>query len=62
VNFNDTTCGMDSYKRGIGQKIVGFSFYGDIHSTKFQIIFEVVLIIFIDFLAEIILFIKNMFS
>ena len=31
-NFNETTCGPDSFQRGPGQKIVGFSFYGDVNS------------------------------
>ena len=32
IAFNQTTCGQDAYQRGTGQKIVGFSFYGDINS------------------------------
>ncbi len=31
-SFNETTCSYDAYLRGIGQKIAGFSFYGDINS------------------------------
>ena len=27
--FNQTTCSMDAFNRGMGQKIVGFSLYGD---------------------------------
>ena len=30
--LNETTCGIDAFHRGPGQKIVGFSFYGDINS------------------------------
>ena len=33
VPFNETTCGRDAYRRGAGQKIVGFSFYGDVNSS-----------------------------
>ena len=33
VPYNETTCGRDAYRRGTGQKIVGFSFYGDVNST-----------------------------
>ena len=29
ILFNETTCSIDAYNRGIGQKIVGFSLYGD---------------------------------
>ena len=29
VLFNETTCSIDAYNRGAGQKIVGFSLYGD---------------------------------
>ena len=32
VPFNQTTCGNDAYLRGSHQKIVGFSFYGDVNS------------------------------
>ena len=32
--FNQTTCGSDSFYRGPHQKIIGFSFYGDINSDK----------------------------
>ena len=32
VKLEDTTCGIDAFRRGMGQKIVGFSFYGDINS------------------------------
>ena len=34
VSFEDTTCGKDAFFRGRGQKVVGFSFYGDINSNK----------------------------
>ena len=33
-SLNDSTCSLDSYQRGPGQKIIGFSFYGDTNSTK----------------------------
>ena len=29
ILFNETTCSIDAYNRGSGQKIVGFSLYGD---------------------------------
>ena len=32
INFEDTTCGRDAYRRGKGQKVVAFAFYGDINS------------------------------
>ena len=32
--FNQTTCSMDAYDRGMGQKIVGFSLYGDYNMRK----------------------------
>ena len=32
ISYNQTTCGRDAFCRGAHQKIVGFSFYGDIHS------------------------------
>ena len=31
---SDSTCSLDSYRRGAGQKIIGFSFYGNPNSTK----------------------------
>ena len=31
---SDSTCSEDSYRRGAGQKIIGFSFYGNPNSTK----------------------------
>ena len=34
VSFEATTCGKDAFLRGPGQKVVGFSFYGDINSNK----------------------------
>ena len=34
IPFEDTTCGKDAYIRGSGQRIVGFSFYGDVFSEK----------------------------
>ena len=33
-NFNETTCGPDSFRRGPGQKVVGFCFYGDPNSQQ----------------------------
>lgn len=33
-NFNETSCSPDSYRRGRGQKVVGFSFYGDMFSQQ----------------------------
>ena len=32
--FEDTTCGLDSYRRGSGQKVVAFSFYGDMSDSR----------------------------
>ena len=32
INFEDTSCGRDAYRRGKGQKVVAFAFYGDINS------------------------------
>ena len=34
VLFNATTCNTDAYLRGPGQKVVAYSFYGDMNSTK----------------------------
>ena len=34
IFFENTTCSMDAFRRGTSQKIVGFSFYGDINSEK----------------------------
>ena len=34
VLSNQTTCSLDAFKRGSGQKIVGFSLYGDYNSKK----------------------------
>ena len=31
---NASTCNRESYMRGPGQKVVGFSFYGNPNSTK----------------------------
>ena len=36
INFNDTTCGLKSYLRGQGQKVIGFSYYGDSRSKHHQ--------------------------
>ena len=32
VKLEETTCGIDAFKRGLHQKVVGFSFYGDASS------------------------------
>ena len=32
--FNQTTCGKDAFSRGIGQKIIGMSLYGDYTMKK----------------------------
>ena len=32
--FNDTTCSKDAFRRGEGQMVVGFSFYGSPNSSK----------------------------
>ena len=34
VLSSQTTCSLDAFKRGSGQKIVGFSLYGDYNSKK----------------------------
>ena len=34
ILFNETTCSIDAYNRGMGQKIVGFSLYGDYTMKK----------------------------
>jgi len=31
---NETTCSSDAYLRGVGQKVVSYSFYGDIHTSE----------------------------
>ena len=36
IHFNDTTCSYKSYLRGKGQKIIGFSYYGDSRSKHHQ--------------------------
>lgn len=33
IYYNQTTCSQDAFRRGKGQKIVGFSFYGDINTA-----------------------------
>ena len=33
VQFSDTTCGWEAYKRGANQKVAGFSFYGNTSSS-----------------------------
>ena len=32
ISLEDTTCSIDAFERGSGQKVVSFSFYGDINS------------------------------
>ena len=32
--YNDSTCSLTSYLRGAGQKVIGFSFYGNPNSSK----------------------------
>ena len=32
--YNQTTCSMDAFKRGMGQKIIGVSLYGDYNLRK----------------------------
>ena len=34
IDFTKTTCGKDAYRRGKGQKIVAFAFYGDMKSGE----------------------------
>ena len=34
VKFEKTTCGIDAFKRGLHQKVAGFSFYGDASSRQ----------------------------
>ncbi len=34
IEFSETTCSQDAFRRGSGQKIIGFSYYGDINSNK----------------------------
>ena len=34
IQSNQTTCSLDAFKRGPGQKIVGFSLYGDYNNIK----------------------------
>ena len=38
--FNDTTCSKDAFRRGEGQMVVGFSFYGSPNSSKERKIYE----------------------
>ena len=33
VQFSDTTCGRDAFRRGANQKVAGFSFYGNTSSS-----------------------------
>ena len=32
--FKETTCSHDAFRRGDGQMVIGFSFYGSTNSTK----------------------------
>ena len=34
IKYKDTTCSLPAFKRGFGQKVVGFSIYGDLSSNK----------------------------
>jgi len=34
IDFSSTTCSQHSWARGRGQKVVGFSYYGDSHSVQ----------------------------
>ena len=34
IQYHETTCGKDAFKRGSGQKVVAFSFYGDINTPQ----------------------------
>ena len=34
ITYNQTTCGSDAFRRGPGQKVIAFSFYGDQNSKK----------------------------
>ena len=34
ILINETTCSGDAYLRGVGQKVVSYSFYGDIHTSE----------------------------
>ena len=34
IAFHQTTCGLDAFRRGLGQKVIAFSFYGDPNSKK----------------------------
>lgn len=36
IHFNQTTCSQRAYSRGKGQKIIGFSYYGDSRSAHHQ--------------------------
>ncbi len=36
-DLSNTTCSSDAFLRGSGQKVVGFSFYGDLNSDKMKI-------------------------
>ena len=34
ILINETTCSSDAYLRGAGQKVVSYSFYGDIGTSE----------------------------
>ena len=34
ILFKDTTCGYDAYRRGRGQKVIGFALYGNLTETN----------------------------
>lgn len=36
IHYNKTTCSRRAYDRGIGQKVIGFSYYGDSRSVHHQ--------------------------
>ena len=37
VSYEDTTCSESAFARGRGQKVVGFSFYGDPRASRFHV-------------------------
>ena len=34
ILYSDTTCSSDAYLRGSGQKVISYTFYGDINTPK----------------------------
>ena len=34
ILINETTCSSDAYLRGAGQKVVSYSFYGDVGASE----------------------------